>query len=58
MDEKLKRDSSQVWTELDSTQTNTKASSTKTSGTDWIKGTGIVLGVTLILFVLFNLRSK
>jgi len=58
MDEKLKQDSSRVWTELDSTQTMSNQSSAKTSGNDWIKGAGIVLGVTILLFVLFNLRSK
>jgi len=59
MDEKLvRKDSSQLWTETDSLSL-AKNQTSQTSGKgQWITGVAIILGVSILLFILFNTRSK
>jgi len=59
MDEKLiRKDSSQLWTETDSLSLVKNQTSQKTGKGQWITGATIILGVSILLFILFNTRSK
>jgi len=59
MDEKLAlKDSSLFWTETDSLQLQKKDLQTNQAKNQWIAPVAVVLSITLILFILFNVRSK
>jgi hypothetical protein len=59
MDEKLiRRDSSHLWTETDSLRLTKNNNTMPTSKSQWLTGAAIVLGISILLFVLFNTRSK
>ena len=59
MDEKLKVDTSRLWTENDSLAQNTlKTTPAGEKAGNWMLAGGIILGITIILVVLFNTRSN
>jgi len=59
MDEKLiHKDSSQLWTETDSLNLAKNQTGKATGKGQWITGVAIILGVSILLFILFNTRSK
>ena len=59
MDERLvQKDSSQFWTEADSTGVKIPKKEEKSETGNWIVGAAIILGVSILLFVVFNTRSK
>jgi hypothetical protein len=59
MDEKLiKKDTSQLWTETDSLSLTKSNNALPSSKGQWLTGAAIVLGISILLFVLFNTRSK
>jgi len=59
MDEKLiKKDSSQLWTETDSLSMAKNQTNQTTGKGQWLTGAAIILGVSILLLILFNTRSK
>jgi hypothetical protein len=59
MDEKLiRKDSSHLWTETDSLSMGKNNNTLPESKDQWLTGAAIVLGISILLFVLFNTRSK
>jgi hypothetical protein len=59
MDEKpIAIDSLKLWSETDSSKVLKKVSPIAGTGNQWIQGAAVVVGITILLFVLFNVRSK
>jgi hypothetical protein len=59
MDEKLiRKDTSQLWTETDSLSLTKSNNALPSSKGQSLTGAAIVLGISILLFVLFNTRSK